>query len=106
MVAVVTSLRHRPKDVTSTPSFDVDTGIGDGSHAGARVAAVATRSHGRMDLVDGIPPIPRCLRDAGASRSSSVRQRYTKKTTSPERVSCTPVRAVTSSGYRGRRFET
>ena len=27
MVAVVTSLRHRPKVATSTPSFDVDTGV-------------------------------------------------------------------------------
>jgi hypothetical protein len=37
MVAVVTSLRHRPKVVTSTPSFDVDT----------EVVAVAVRAHGR-----------------------------------------------------------
>jgi len=54
----------------------------------------------------GNSPALRCLREARAGRSSSLSQRFTRKTTSPERVSCTPVRAVTSSEYLWPRFET
>ena len=55
MVAVVTSLRHRPKVVTFTPSFDVDTGVVAVAMRGAVDPAVATRGRGRLDLVEGTP---------------------------------------------------